>query len=285
MREHVLDMSYDEEVQAQMQTKEGVTRAWLSLWIGRQESIGLPMDGSTSLWRWYIFPELKDELGESKAVIVYKFHHSLADGFAMARVLITMMTPPTRAPPPAMAAAAAKRSAARKANLTGNLTAKATSSGGHSSLATIDKVIVKFCQAFAKLLLLPDDPVSVLKPATRQTGDDPKSVTFSIPGGRERDPDCTIPALKRAARAFELTAETCGGHHAGVRITVNDVIAAALSACLLRWAREKEEINGEKRLLHVISCKPPAEDLGMGKGKGLVSAKLPEKGAVRDLCV
>ena len=148
----------------------------------------------------------------------------MADGFAMARVLISMMAPPTRTPPAELAATAKRRSAARKANVA------QMKKEGYGGFSRSGGIVSKSFSALMKLLLLPDDPASVLKPATAQDSAGPKSAAFRIPAS-------TIPELKQTARALDAAARASKVYR---RFTVNDVIATALSCALNRWAAWKE---------------------------------------------
>ena len=154
----------------------------------------------------------------------------MADGFAMARVLISMMAPPTRAPPAELAAATKRRSAERKAKVA------QMKKDGYGGFSRSGSIVSKSFSALMKLLLLPDDPASVLKPATAQDSAGPKSAAFRIPSS-------TIPELKTTARALDAMARASNVYR---RFTVNDVIAAALSCALNRWAAWKEGGGGGK---------------------------------------
>jgi len=218
-----------------------------------------PLDQSKPLWHFH----LVDGFGEGAAIIV-RIHHCIADGIALARVLLSLTDEPPEEPPPEEAAAEAGpgRLEGLVAPARGALAAAIGGTGSvvHESvevardpsrLLDLAAAAREDLGALAKLMTLSDDPPSPLKGEMGVA----KAVTWTAP----------IP--------LEEVREM--GHATGT--TVNDIVLAAVTGAFRRYLRGRGSRVDELTAIVPFNLRPPTTPLPrrLGNRFGLVYARLP----------
>jgi len=114
------------------------------------ESLSTALDMSLPLWNITIFKNF-----QKTSAVLFKFHHCLADGFSMARILL------------------------QGCELEEMPSATSSKKGASSSGASWWTTLSKIPGALAKLLLQPQDPPSTLKPARLMIGSSPRAASWN----------------------------------------------------------------------------------------------------------
>ena len=221
-----------------------------------------PLELSRPLWQFH----LVETYGEGSALI-FRLHHSLADGMGLVQVLFTLTdTEPDAAwpaaPPEAAAASAVPSHGGRLRRLylqrkarrrkIRRLACKGVGAVAHPSrLARVAKRSQAIAGTVAKLALAPPDPVTTLKG------------------------ELGIP--KRAAWSADLPLDevrTIGRRLGG---TVNDVLLAAVTGALRRYLYERgEPLQGaEFRATIPVDMRSPAMEGELGNHVGVYLLDLP----------
>ena len=218
--------------------------------------ISSPMDRSKALWDFYIV----DGYGAGTAGVA-RIHHSISDGIALVRVLISM----TDEQPDASFHPAAQDKAtrgrldvlARPVNVGAHL-AGATVQGGFEllthpvpQLRGLASRTAADARAVSKLLLTPSDPKTVLR---GELGVAQRAVWTS---------GVALADVKAIGSA-------CG-------VTVNDVMIAAITGALRDYLVERDSLVEEIRAMIPFNLRPIDEPLPreLGNRFGLVYLSLP----------
>ncbi len=218
-----------------------------------------PLDRTKPLWQFH----LVDGFGDGAAIIV-RIHHCIADGIALARVLLSLTDELESGPAEAEGGRAPDHGLfdALTSPARGALSAAIGAAGSvlHESvelardpghlldLATAAREDV---DAIAKMLTLSDDPRTPLKGEMGVA----KSVTWSAP----------IPL--QPVREM--------GHETGT--TVNDIVLAAVAGALRRYLHDRGGLVDELTAIIPFNLRSPAEPLprNLGNRFGLVYLRLP----------
>jgi diacylglycerol O-acyltransferase / wax synthase len=222
--------------------------------------MGVPLERSRPLWQFH----LVDGFGLGGALLV-RIHHTLADGMALARVLLSLMDesaveehftpeplPPREAPEPGwgrlLRGARAVASGTRAAWKRG---AELMSEPIH--VGDLVREGARGAAALSRLALLPSDPPTVLRGELGPV----KRAAWSAP--------IPLEAVKAIGRAMEST--------------INDVLLAALTGALRRYLEERGGAVEDVRAFIPVNLRPldapiPRE---LGNRFGLVFLDLPVK--------
>jgi WS/DGAT/MGAT family acyltransferase len=219
-------------------------RAALQDFIG--DRIATPLDHSRPLWEVYLI----DDFGSGCAILV-RIHHSIADGIALARVMLTL----TDGGEPGAGIAEAGGNGSRLAGL-GSLARAALHEGietlTHPEHArTLAAGAAGDAQTLAKLLLPGADPQTAIKGEQSVA----HRVAWSAP--------VPLWRVKRAGRAHGAT--------------VNDVLVAAVTAAVGRHLRDQGDEVDEVHALVPFNLRPLDRPLPreLGNRFGLVLLGLP----------
>ena len=191
-------------------------------------NLSTPIDTSRPLWQFHVWTRIGDTGG---GVYLIKYHHAMADGFTMMRVVLSKATrldgrpmADGNAPPPGDAAAVAASAKARAAR--------------KKAMARVTPV--SFPAAVGKMLLLPQDPAGPLKASTviesRKGG--PVRVVAGNWAGRGGGPPAGVSIAKVKAI----------GRGSPFQATVNDVLMAALAGALRRHVDASHAPDGAAAL-------------------------------------
>ena len=220
-------------------------RAALQDFIG--DRITTPLDHSRPLWEVYLI----DDFGSGSAILV-RIHHSIADGIALARVMLTLTD---GGEPGAGIAEAAAGNGSRLAGL-GSLARAAVHEGietlTHPEHArALAAGAAGDTQTLAKLLLPGSDPSTTIKGEQSVA----HRVAWSAP--------VPLWRVKRAGRAHGAT--------------VNDVLVAAVTAAVGRHLRDQGDEVDEVHALVPFNLRPLDRPLPreLGNRFGLVLLGLP----------
>jgi diacylglycerol O-acyltransferase / wax synthase len=213
-------------------------RAALQTFIG--DRIATPLDHSRPLWEVYLI----DDFGSGCAILV-RIHHSIADGIALARVMLTLTD---GGEPGAGIAETASGNGTRLGSL-----AHLASSVVHEGIETLlhPERAAGDAQTLAKLLLPGSDPQTAIKGEQSIA----HRVAWSAP--------VPLWRVKRAGRAHGAT--------------VNDVLVAAVTAAVGRHLREQGDDVDEVHALVPFNLRPLDRPLPpeLGNRFGLVLLGLP----------
>jgi len=222
----------------------------------------MPLDRSRPLWHTYLI----DGFGEG-AAIINRMHHCIADGIALARVMLSLTDSD---PDPGIAPPARERTSARAGGLLPDVTRSSRrilTAGAHvggtairhgavlvtspSHAASLAGAVVRDGATAARLLLTPADPASAIK-------GDPgisRRVAWSDP----------LP--------LDQVKEIAHSHHA----TVNDVLLAALSGGLRHYLRDRGAPVCEIQAMVPFNLRPLDQPVprDLGNKFGLVFLPLP----------
>jgi WS/DGAT/MGAT family acyltransferase len=217
------------------------------------EMVVLPLDPAKPLWDMH----LVEGYGTSRAVLIARMHHCIADGIALARVLLSL----TDEEPDAGTPIFAEHEPGHQR--TGAATAAAHVLGGalHESIemlahpatetrAVLDGVTSN-ARALAKILL---------------TGPDARTVLKQAPGTARRLTWCE-PVPLEDVKAI--------GHATGT--TVNDVVVTAITGALRRYLEHRDSVAEEVRAVIPFNLRPLDQPLPpeLGNRFGLVDLPLP----------
>lgn len=220
-----------------------------------------PLDRSQPLWQFH----LVDGLGEGGAIIA-RIHHCIADGIALARVMLALTddpagyepTPPEGAPtehargPLGALIAPAKTAASVTVGATGALAHESVEIARHPShLLDLAATAREDIGAVAKVLGLSDDPQTPLKGEMGIA----KGVAWSAP----------IPLDEVRTMGHETAS------------TINDIVLTAVAGALRRYLRRRDSLVDEITAIVPFNLRPPSEPLPseLGNRFGLVYLKLP----------
>jgi diacylglycerol O-acyltransferase len=222
------------------------------------ELMAQPLDHARPLWRMYYV----ENYGKGSAVIAV-LHHCIADGIALAQVMLSLTDAEPDAAwsgPPAARARhrttnpleAAYRSASRAMRVTRTLLDEGFEvlTDGHHAMTRAQQGLA-FTRALAKLLLIPPDPATIFKGQCGGT----KRAVWSLP-----------IALDEVKAVGRITGST-----------VNDVLLAAVTGALRRYLeRHQQDPNGINIRTTVPVNLRPLEQAGeLGNRFGLVFFTLP----------
>lgn len=218
-----------------------------------------PLDQTKPLWQIHLVDGYVDG-----AAIIVRIHHCIADGIALARVLLSLTDDSAERPPAEAGGGEARhgRLRALTSPARGVLSAAAGATGAlvHESveIARDPSHLVDLATAageelggLAKLLTLSDDPPTPLKGEMGIA----KGVTWTAP----------IP----------LDDVLAMGHETGT--TVNDIVLAAVAGALRRYLRDRGAGVDELTGIIPFNLRPPLEPLprNLGNRFGLVYLRLP----------
>jgi len=218
------------------------------------DRLAMPLDRDRPLWEVYFV----DAFGEGAAVLV-RIHHSVADGIALARVMLTLTDGDAGTGEPGISSAGDADSrlsllgpvaplvqAAQSVAREGLRTVLHPGRAGHLAGSALDDA-----QTLAKLLLPWSDPRSPIKGPLQRA----HRVAWSDPVDLWR--------VKRAAHVFDAT--------------VNDVVVAAVAGAIGRHLRERGDKLDEVHALVPFNLRPLDEPLPreLGNRFGLVLVALP----------
>lgn len=209
--------------------------------------VSVPLDRSRPLWDLYVI----GEYGDGGSALVFRMHHAIADGVALARLLLSLTDDPDADPVDVTAPAPPSDGISIRDGL---------SAVWHEALdlvehplrvADLATTVLADAAAVAKLALMPADH----KTSLRGTAGMEKAVTWSDP--------IALPRIKAA------------GHHAGA--TVNDIILAGVSGALrAHLVRRRSPVHDIRAIvpfnLRALDKPLPAE---LGNKFGLVYLPLP----------
>jgi diacylglycerol O-acyltransferase / wax synthase len=217
-----------------------------------------PLDPSKPLWSWH----LVDGYGQGSAIVA-RMHHCIADGIALARVLLSLTdeSPEVAVEPPRPvdrrgALGGLASTAAGAAQAVGG----AVSAVAHeaieitrhpSELLDLASTAREDAETLARMLVAPADPETPLKGELGV----PQSVAWSEP----------VPL--DAVKSF--------GHATGT--TVNDVVITAMAGALRRYLRSRDGLVDELTGFIPFNLRPLEEPLPaeLGNRFGLVFLRLP----------
>jgi diacylglycerol O-acyltransferase / wax synthase len=231
-----------------------------------QELIGdlmtMPLDRSRPLWHMYMI----DGYGDGAAMMT-RMHHCIADGIALARVLLSLtdsepdagIAPPDdsdEAPPPAGLLADVVGSGAELLRSAGRMGVGVARQGASvatspSHAASLAGAVGRDASTVVRLLLTPADAATALK------GDPGISRRVAWSGA------LPLARIKRIAHANEAT--------------VNDVLLAAVSGALRHYLQGRGSAVGEIGAMVPFNLRPLDKPVPrkLGNKFGLVSLPLP----------
>jgi diacylglycerol O-acyltransferase len=208
------------------------------------DRLAQPLDRSRPLWEVYLI----DCLGPGAAILV-RMHHCIADGIALARVMLELADgDPTAGP--------TFREPSQHGSIVGSA-ARAAAAVVHTGIGTVlhprDMLAttVQDTQTLAKLMLSGSDPVSAIKGDQRAA----HRVAWSRP--------LDLRKVKRAARAHGTT--------------INDVLVSAVTGAVASRLGAEGDEAAEVRAMVPFNLRPLDEPLPseLGNRFGLVLLSLP----------
>ncbi|WP_204163702.1 wax ester/triacylglycerol synthase family O-acyltransferase [Nocardioides solisilvae] len=203
-----------------------------------EKKVSRPLDRDRPLWEmWFV------DGYRGGSVVLSRFHHAMADGIALAQVMMTLTDPDPDAPAPEPAPEPGRPGGERPSLLSGAVR-------GVLSLPGLPVLGVRSVQV-AQKVLLDALPRSVLngKPGPA------KRLTWSQPRG--------IDEVKRISRATDAT--------------VNDVLVAALSGALARYLDTRGQVVEHLTTMVPVNLRPLDRPLPreLGNKFALVLLHLP----------
>jgi diacylglycerol O-acyltransferase / wax synthase len=217
--------------------------------------IASPLDRHKPLWDWY----LVDGFGTGVAVIV-RIHHCIADGIALARVLLSLTDTHADA---GIAPARDGAGRGRLGSVVGPVKAGAqlAQAGFHEGI---------------EILTHPTSELSAL--ASRGTADAATLAKLLLTGADTKTVLSAKPGVSRRVAWSEripLDDLKAIGHATGT--TVNDVLTAAMTGALRRYLLGRDSLVDEIRMTVPYNLRPPDEPLPreLGNRFGLVYLTLP----------
>jgi len=197
-----------------------------------QELVGdlmaTPLDRSRPLWHVHVVDGY-----EGGGALVMRMHHCIADGIALARVMLSLTDPAPDVPNPSIEARPRERAQSRLRRAAGPL---GPALGAGAALArVVARESVRTLRRPRRVGGLPDEAVGVLRALAKELGTpaDPQGPLRGELRPGERVAWCSPVSLadvRRIARAHEAT--------------VNDVLVAAVAGGLRTWMLEREAERG-----------------------------------------
>ncbi len=220
-----------------------------------------PLDRAKPLWEFHVI----DGFGEGGAVLA-RIHHCIADGIALARVLLSLTDgePDVGLEPP---------SAAERAGWLGRLAA-ATGPAGAAMSATRGAADVLWHEGLDLLV----HPAHVVDLAATARDDVTTAARLAV---APRDPDTVLKGdlhvANRVAWTDPIPLEDVKALAHAHRATVNDVLVAALSGALRSYLVARQSMVEEIHAMVPFNLRPLDEPLPreLGNRFGLVSLPLP----------
>ncbi len=221
-----------------------------------QELVGdlmtMPLERSRPLWHTYVI----DGFGGG-AAIIYRMHHCIADGIALARVMLSMTdTGPEAGIAPAAPESASRLRGARILRTVGQIGATTLRHAtgvvtSPSHVAGLAGAVARDGSTAVRLLLTPADAASAIK------GDPGISRRVAWTTG------ISLPRVKRIAHAHDAT--------------VNDVLLATLSGALRHYLRQRGAPTREIQAMVPFNLRPLDEPVpsDLGNRFGVVFLPLP----------
>lgn len=224
--------------------------------------MGTPLDRTKALWHVHVV-----EGYDGGSALVVRMHHCIADGIALARVMLSLTDPdPDGAPPPAIEPDNARGGIAGLTGPLGPALAAGASVAGslaHESFAALTHPrripalagnAVAVARSLGKELTIPSDARGPLRGELHPG----ERVAWCEPVPLER--------IKRIAHAHDAT--------------VNDVLVSAVTGGLGRWLSERDPAHPLEREIHSMipfNLRPLDEPLPreLGNRFGLVLLALP----------
>ncbi|RNM16405.1 wax ester/triacylglycerol synthase family O-acyltransferase [Nocardioides pocheonensis] len=247
--EDAVDFDLEEHLHA-VQLPAPAGRTELEEFVARQ--LSMPLDRARPLWDLYVV----EPYAGSGCALFFRMHHAIADGIALARVLLSLTDDP------AEEVQIAEPAEEHGLSLIGALDGMWHEAIGLAThplrAATLAQAAVSDATALAKLVLIPADHHTAL----RGTAGGEKAVVWSEPIALSRIKDF--------------------GHQAGA--TVNDVLLAAVAGALrTHLVRRRSPVHDIRAIvpfnLRALDRPLPAE---LGNKFGLVYLSLPLTTARRD---
>ncbi|MGO9490250.1 MAG: wax ester/triacylglycerol synthase family O-acyltransferase [Solirubrobacteraceae bacterium] len=217
------------------------------------ELVVVPLDPAKPLWDMYLL----DGYCGSRTALVVRIHHCIADGVALARVLLSLTDEPPGGEASPAAGVASERAPGGADTVVAHALDRAVREGfelvSHpisGTRAAVD-VAAANARALAKLLLTGPDADTVLK----GTPDVARRLTWCAPVG--------LADIKSLGHASDTT--------------VNDVVVAAIAGALRDYLAHRESAVAEIRAIVPVNLRPSDEPLGaeLGNRFGLVELTLP----------
>lgn len=189
-------------------------------------SLSEGLDIKRPLWQLHYWNSVGAPDGRKRSVFVLKVHHCVADGFSTLRTVLT----------------ACQRQDGHKISdgnprsspAAASIVAKGTDHAKEREAALAKAKPVSLPAAVAKMLLLPQDPVGVLKSATHLQPDSPRVGAANWPGAKSGD----LATVNEQAVSVEWLKEI--GRATPMKATVNDLLLTALAGALRRHAIGKQ---------------------------------------------
>ena len=224
--------------------------------------MAVPLDRSKPLWHFYFV----DGYGDGAAIVV-RMHHCIADGIALARVLLSLTDEDPDAgiaaggePPPARAGhgladalvAPARGVIAAAEGAAGAVAHEAVAVARHpSELVDLAATTLEDAQALARMVLAGPDPPTPLKGELGSA----QQVAWSKPIG--------LDEVKEM------------GHH--MDATVNDLLLTAVAGALRSYLRARDGLVDELTAFVPFNLRPLDQPLprDLGNAFGLVFLRLP----------
>jgi diacylglycerol O-acyltransferase / wax synthase len=217
------------------------------------ELMAMPLDRSKPLWDTYVIGGYGDGMA-----LISRMHHCIADGIALARVLLSLTDGDRDA-----GVAEAEAEEHDEHGLLEVLTAPA-SLGTHLAAAGLHEALQVVSHPRSELSSLATDGGAVAK--LLLTGADEKTVLTGELGTERK---------VTWSESFPLDSISSVGHSTGT--TVNDVVVAALTGALRRYLSERGSLVEEIRAMVPFNLRPLDEPLPRELGNlfGLVYLTLP----------
>ncbi len=202
------------------------------------EQMSTPLDFSKPLWHVHLV-----DGHDGGAVVLARIHHSIADGVALVRVMLSLTDPTPKAPP--------SRRRSERTNHAGPLDWLPAAIGGGGRLLQDPGRIAEGAYRLGRLVALPPDPPTALKGKLGRR----KRAAWSKP--------VPLDDFKAIGKAFGAT--------------VNDVLVATATGAIRRYLdRRGEKTAGLSIRASVpVNLRPVEEAHRLGNSFGLVFLTLP----------
>jgi WS/DGAT/MGAT family acyltransferase len=225
-------------------------------------SVPLPMERSP--WQMHLVDNVRGDDGRPRSVVVARLHHCLADGIALAQVLLSLTDDTAEAEPadPASDPRAGERDA-RRPGLLHRLSSGSTEALGPAELS-VSRGLLRPRAALAALRFGLDVVHTVLRvllwsrdPRTRFRG--------------------TLGTRKGAAWTESFDLDEVKAVAAGLGATVNDVLLASTAGAIRRYLCHHGERPHDLRVFVPVNLRPAGAPVpsGLGNRFGLVFVRLP----------
>jgi len=202
------------------------------------EQMSTPLDFSKPLWHVHLIDGY-----ETGSVVLARIHHSIADGLALVRVMLSLTDPTPHASP--------RRRATASSNHTGPLDWISGAASGATKLLQDPGRVAEGAYRLGRLVLLPPDPPTAFKGELGRR----KVAAWSKP--------VPLEDFRAIGKAYGAT--------------VNDVLVATATGALRRYLeRRGEETKGVSIRASVpVNLRPVDEAHALGNSFGLVFLTLP----------